>query len=326
MTATLIPTATEAEWLAARRQGITASEIAVIMGLSNWSSPYKLFHQKTGALPPDDDSDRLGLGRYLEPYIVQRFTGRHPEFCTGGTGRELFAHPRRPWQMATPDRLLFDDEGANAGHAHFDSPRARDPISALECKSWGTFDGWGDDGSDDIPVHIRCQALWQADVMGVGTVYVACVFLPGAQLRVYEVVADDTCARADLKLMREEAETFLARIDRNDEPDVDWRPATADALKRLHPDVEDIEAIVGVRTAISYRAACRRFKEAERRKDEMTNRVRAEMGSAHYAKTWRGDPVARRDVYDVKAHTRRASHVDKIVPVAPPKPKGEPSP
>lgn len=316
MTAVLIPTANEAEWLAARRTGITASEIPVVLGLSSFSSPYKLFHQKTGDLPADDDSDRLGLGRHLEPYIAGRFAALHPEFHVHGDGSALFAHPDRRWQMATPDRFVFGS--ANELFELFE------PLAVLECKSWGTFDGWGDDGGDEIPVAIRAQALWQADVMGVGTAYVACVFLPGAQMRVYEIAADDDRGRADLKLMREEARDFLDRIDLGDPPDVDWRPATADALKRLHPDVEDREVPISVQLAGWYRAACRNHKEWERKKKLYENRIREQLGNARRAVIAgpAAEPVARRDVYDVKAHHRKASHVDKLVAI-PPKGAGQ---
>ena len=47
----------------------------------------------------------------------------------------------------------------------------------------------------------------------------------------------------------------------------------------------------------------------------MTNRLREAMGGAHRAVTAAGDVIARRDVYPVKAHTRKASTVDKLVPV-----------
>lgn len=312
MTAVLIPTSSEAEWLAARRAGITASEIAVVMGLSSFSSPYKLYHQKTGDLPADDDNDRLALGRHLEPYIAHRFAERFEHWHVFGDGSTLYAHVDRPWQMATPDRLLYESG---------DRPIA-EPDAVLECKSWGSFDGWGTDGSDEIPVHIRCQALWQGDVMGAGTAIVACVFLPSAQLRIYELDLADDQAQADLKLMREEAREFLDRIDLADPPGIDWRPATTDALKQLHPDVEDRDVEVSRMPIISYRAACRRYKEAEQRKKLTENRLRGLLGNGHRiidART--GEVIARRDVYDVREHTRKASHVDKLVPVQPKEPK-----
>ena len=93
---------------------------------------------------------------------------------------------------------------------------------------------WGEDGTDEIPVHYRCQVLWQMDVMGVDTAFVACLFIQPWKTRVYELTMDDA-ATADLKLMREEARDFLDRIDLRDPPDVDWRPATASALKTPPP-------------------------------------------------------------------------------------------
>lgn len=305
-------TASEADWLAARRQGITASEIAIIMGLSSFSSPYKLYWQKTGDLPPDDQGDRLALGHVLEPWIAERFAERSGLFVTGD-GRSLWAHGERPWQMATPDRFAWESRAVAASIKS-------SPLAVLECKSWGTFDEWGPDGSDEIPVPIRCQVLWQMDVMGVTTGYVACVFLPGAQLRVYELTMDDG-ARNDLALMLSTAERFLGRIAFGDPPEVDWRPATADALKRLHPSVQDIDVPISTQLAQRYQAACRNLKTAERKRDKYANQIRERLGSGHRAV----DPgraglvIARRDVYDVKAHSRKASHVDKLVPVKPPK-------
>src|SRR5258706_1965784 len=107
MPATQIYPANEPAWHAARRQGITASEIPVVMGLSPWSSPYALYHRKTGDLPEPEDTTVLSLGRYLEQWVADAFAERHP-FAVWGDGRKLFAHRDRPWQLATPDRILTE--------------------------------------------------------------------------------------------------------------------------------------------------------------------------------------------------------------------------
>ena len=312
MTATLIETGTEAGWLEARRHGVTASEIASVMGLApdSWASPYALYHRKRGELPGIEDTDAMERGRILEPYIAGRFAKLRPEFAVEGDGRTLYRHPERPWQMATPDRVLTE------------YPALGDFAAVLETKT-DAGDDWGEEGTDQIPVHVRCQVLWQMDVMGVSTAYVACLLMRSWKLRVYEI-ALDAGAEADLELMRGEAREFLDRISRGNPPDVDWRPQTAAALKHLHPDVEDREAVVSTRAAISYRAACRRYKEAERRRDEMTNRLRAEMGSARTAVTRRGEEVATRQAYPVREHVRKASAVDKIVPAKPRKDQASP--
>jgi putative phage-type endonuclease len=327
VTALLIETGAEAEWLAARRQGVTASEIAVVMGLSPYDSPFALYHRKRGDLPDVEDSDAMERGRVLEPYIADRFAKLHPEFIVDGDGRHLYAHPDRPWQMATPDRLL--QESATCGITEHDGVFEVENIAVLETKTdAGGSDEWGDDGSGQIPVHYRCQVLWQMDVLGVTAAYVACLAMRSWKLRVYEIELD-SAAEDDLDLMKNEAGRFLARIAGDIPPDVDWRPQTAAALKHLHPSLEDRDVHIGRQLEISYRSALRRHKEAERRKDEMTNRLREALGSGRRAVAARtfgpdGDRVviATRQVYEVKEHTRKASTVDTLVPA---KPKKDPA-
>lgn len=306
MTAVLIPTASEAEWLAARRRGVTASEIPVVMGLSPYSSPYALYHQKLGTLPAPEETDAMALGKHMESFVAAKFAERRPGFAVTGNGGDLFAHPDRPWQMATPDRLVCDCPGSgNAG-----AVPCVQPLAVLECKIDGGSDEWGEDGTDEIPVHYRCQLLWQMDVIGVGTGYLASLLWHRRQVRVYELTLDEQ-ARADLELMRLEADCFRDRLLYRDEPDVDWRPATRSALTTLHSGLDDAEVTISRRLAISYRAAVKRFKEAERRKDEMTNRLLAALGDGRYAiEAGTGAKVATRSVSHPKRIDTRKLRAD----------------
>jgi len=311
MAGVLIPTPDEAGWLAARRQGITASEVAIVMGLApdEWASPFSLYHQKLGDLPAAEDTVALRIGRHFESLVCELFSEQHPEFALVGDGRTLYAHPARPWQLATPDSLVFEAYeadwhqsrcGAGGDDWAVCSCIVDDaPVAVFEAKTSAAYDGWGDDGSDEIPVHYRCQVLWQMDVLGVGTAYVACLFTHSRKLRVYEITLDAD-AEHDLKLMREEAEMFWSRIQRQDEPDVDWRSATTDALKTLHPGLEQVDVTVGAQLARSYRAAQRRWKDAEKRKDLMTNRMLQAIGTGRRALDPDGRPVATRSVYPAR--------------------------
>lgn len=329
----LIPTGSEAEWLEARRKGVTASEIAVIMGLSPYSSPYALYHQKLGILPADGDQAVFERGRVLEPYVAEKFAKAHPEFYVYGDGRELYSHCDRPWQLATPDRLLF---GPYEGRGW----EEMDPSAVLETKTDAGSDEWGDEGTDEIPVHYRAQVLWQMDVMGVSRAYVSCLDLARWRIRDYVIEHGSTPEEADgddasecdiccdILMMRDAALDFLGRIERQEPPDVDWRPATAYALKQLHPSLEDRDAHIGRQLEISYRAAVRRHKEAEQRKDEMTNRLRDAMGSANRAvaagtvgKDGKRVVIASRQVYEVRESVRKGYTVDKLVPAKPKKEK-----
>jgi putative phage-type endonuclease len=318
----MIKTDTEEEWHAARRQGITASEIAVVMGLApgTQNSPYALYHRKLQLLPEPEDSTAMELGRFLESWVAGRFQDLYPEFFLAGDGRDLFAHRERPWQLATPDKVIFDTACTECGQQH--CAWNNQPVAVLECKTSATRDGWGEDGSDEIPVHYRCQVLWQMDVMGVSTGYVACLFLATRQVRVYEITLD-SLAGADLELMRQEAVHFRGRLETGSPPEVDWTPATAAALKHLHPGLEDREVVISGTLARQYKAACRAVDRADRRKALAVNRIRARLGNGRYVLDRDGQPVATRQVYGVKAHLRKAATVDKLVPAKPPK---EPAP
>ena len=333
MTAVLVPTASEAEWLEARRKGVTASEIAILMGLSPYSSPYALYHQKLGILPGQDDSPAMERGRVLEPYVVQKFGELHPELMVVGSGRELFRHEDRPWQMATPDRMLCDDMRLD-----FDGDTVIEefePLALLETKTASDMSDWGEPGTDEIPVHYRCQVLWQMDVTGVGKAYVTVLDIPRWEVREYVIehnpaghIGDSTGEQPqgdcevcdDQQMMRGEARLFLDRIARGEAPDVDWRPATIGALKQLHPSVTDEDVFVGSQVATRYRAAVRNFKYWEKRKHLYEAQLRQQMGPARRA--WSGgEVIARRDVYEVGESARKAYTVDKLVPVKPKKEK-----
>lgn len=306
------------EWIEARRAGVTASEIPIVMGLvpGDWNSPFNLYYVKRGEIDPPPDNDVMRVGRWLEPYVLDEFAARHPEFhlTVGG----LHAHPQRGWQMATFDGRLYDDVcrcGAD-GDPNPDivctcTVDFEEPVSALEAKTVPSWDDWGEEHTDDIPVHYKAQGLWQADVLGVPETVFAVLNRATGEYREYAVAHDpDECA-----LMRAEAETFLKRLEVGDPPPVDAAAATTDALKALHPDLDKGQDVpIGTQLAQRYRSACRKAKAAEERKTHYTNRILAALGNAQYA-MHDGEKVATRVVFDrkdVKTKKLREDHPDLV--------------
>src|SRR5258706_13864321 len=92
------------------------------------------------------------------------------------------------------------------------------------------------------------------------------------RIRIYRGVIDEA-AGADMRIMRAEAEAFLRRVAAGDPPDVDWRPATTSALKRLHPSLDDTEIPVPMTLAGQYQAACTSLKPADPRKKLAENKL-----------------------------------------------------
>jgi putative phage-type endonuclease len=292
-------------WLDVRRGGVTASEIGVIMGFSPYQSAFSLYWEKRGMLPEEPDNPRMSLGRTLEPYVCDQFALRYPGLTLTQLG--LAAHRERPWQMATCDRIASD---ALNGAAPFPA----------EAKTSSLSDGWGPDGSEQVPLAYRCQVLWQMDVLGADAGYIACLFLLTQDIRVYEIPRDDE----DIAVLREHAQEFLRRVRDRDDPPVDGSSATRRALRYLTPPDEDAApARLSPRLRLSYEAAVRDYRRAEARKNLMENRVRDALGEARYGVDARtGKKVVTRSVYPVKEHVRKATVVDKLIPARKSEPEG----
>lgn len=307
--ARLIPVAPEsAEWHEARRKGVTASEIAVLLGISPFDSAFNLYWKKIGTLPDDYDSDRLSLGRHLEPWVADRFAELHPEFILQQRPG-LYASVERLWQMATPDGLIQD--AASSGIVERDGVFDVEHLAVWEGKTSGTYDGWGDDGTDEIPAYIRAQVLWQMDVMGVRSAFVSCLFLATQKTRHYEIAYDP----ADVELMRARALAFLIALKAEEPPPIDSHDATTTALQQLYPDVaEDETATVPADVAEDYRWSHEQLKAAKDQAQHADNALRGAMKDARYAVDETGAKVCSRSVYERDGFWMPATTIDRLNP------------
>lgn len=96
--------AERAEWLAERRKGIGGSDIPVLMGVSDYTSEYELWLDKTGRSEPEQ-TEAMRRGHWLEPHVVDYFVAQ-----TGIAVRRcgLVAHKENPILRVTPDRNTDD--------------------------------------------------------------------------------------------------------------------------------------------------------------------------------------------------------------------------
>jgi putative phage-type endonuclease len=263
---------TDAGW------SVTASEIAAVLGISPWDTPFSLYWRKRQGWETEDDEAKA-IGRILENGVISLCAGRHPDAELIRSG--LYAHPARLWQMATPDAICY----------------ARDTWTFVEVVDAKTAERrtepWGEDGTDDIPAYYRAQLLWQMDVLGVARGRLGVLFLQNRQYREYIVDYD---AR-DVAVMHAAAARFRADLDTETPPPVDGHPATTETLRRLHPSVVDEAVEIPAQLAEAYRrvkALSRRIAAAEAR---VCNRVRDALGPFRVA-THDGREIAKRSVYD----------------------------
>lgn len=276
-------------WYEARRHGITASEIATVLGLSRWDSPLSLYFRKRGELDDDEDDYRMALGRELEHYVLRCFTtltGIDTDPCG------LVASTERPWQLATPDSVC-------AGHL------------PVEAKTALSEDNWGPSGTSQVPIAYRAQLLWQCDTLGADRGYLCVIFLRSGEPRWYEIDWDS----ADVGVMREAGAEFLRRVTDGDPPAADSLEATRKALKARYPASPDVPDVVcGASLERSWRAALKADKAAAERKAELENRIRVLMGQSTRLRGPDGDIIATRRVYQRAGYEVKPAMIDALYP------------
>jgi putative phage-type endonuclease len=258
------------EWHAARAETVNGSEIAAILGISPYDSPFSLWHRKAGRLGEVAQDDVMYWGSQIEPVIRDEFNRRHPgEFGRRGfQARGLFRHHDRTWQGGGPD-------GVAAG-------------CLLEVKTARYDDEWGEPGSAEIPVHYRAQCLWYLDVFGYQVCHVAAL-ITGSDYREYRIEHDAD----EAAFMRDRARAFLDTLTTGQAPPIDGHTATYEAVKELHPEIEAGEVELPAAVAEPYLAALAAVTDAETEKRRAAAEVLTAMGGAQYA-TYRRERIASR--------------------------------
>jgi putative phage-type endonuclease len=157
-----------ARWLAARKAGLGASEVAAILGLApaSWGvTPLSIWLDKTNPEVIDGEpTERMQWGLLLEKPILTEFTRRHAKALgikvTGSPG--LLAHEDHPWLMATPDGVGV-------------SVLTAEPECTLEVKSNNHF-ALREEWAEGVPLNYQVQKQVQLAVTGLSYGYVIPLF------------------------------------------------------------------------------------------------------------------------------------------------------
>ncbi len=151
MSNTIIRPASREEWLEVRKSGIGSSEVATIVGLNPWETPYQLWRRKRGLDAPKPENFAMKAGHYLED-AVSRFwadeTGR--QIIKRSAGDWIIRDNDRPYLQVSPDRTFWTGES-----------RANSDKGILECKTTQMAVD-----ANDIPKHWFCQVMYQLGVAG----------------------------------------------------------------------------------------------------------------------------------------------------------------
>lgn len=152
MSNTVIKPKDRNEWLEYRKSGIGSSEVATILGLNPWETPYQLWRRKKGLDPAKNETFAMKAGHYLEDAVAQFWhdeTGC--EIIKSSAGDWLIRDNERPYLQVSPDRTFWlAGEKKNLSNK-----------GILECKTTQL-----QISADDLPKHWFCQVQYQLGVAG----------------------------------------------------------------------------------------------------------------------------------------------------------------
>ena len=275
------------KWLAERRTRISSSDIPIILGLGykGWT-PAKLAEIKLGITGEMEASERMQLGTVLEPEAVRRWERKHGRETSRAPS--LCVNKERPWQSATPDRLIDGFRHLLEAKVIFDYPD----------------DEWGEDGSARIPEKHVCQTTWQMDTVGGELCDVTALFVPHEQ-RSYQIEYDAELA----EMLRAAGLEFYEFINSEGVPPPDWRPeVTADVMGKclsVRPwECRELTA-AEEEAAREYKRYKEVIKEAEEEAEKLKAKILQAAGDASDCTFPGGGYLTRKKVcrgsYEVKA-------------------------
>jgi len=226
-----------------RTFSIGGSDAAAACGISPYKTPLELYMEKAGISQPKDISsnDAVYWGSRLEQVIAEEYvrrTGSMVEFP-----EETFYHPTHSFLSA-----------------HIDG-RMTGLKKLLECKTAGAFnrDGWGEEKTDDVPLHYIVQVQHYMGITGDESCDLA-VLIGGQDYRIYQIARDQELITNLIQALK----IFWLRIENKNPPD----PTNNDDLKLIY-GIDNGKAIESNSDVAEIHASLKTLKKKIKKNEEV---------------------------------------------------------
>lgn len=241
----------KAEWLKKRTLCITGTDIGAILGLNPYKTAFEVWMSKTSEQPELADNAAMSWGRRLEPVIAEVYTEqtgiplKHGEFIC----KEISGIPCG----GTPDYTAADRE------------------LVLEIKTARSGNGWGDSGTDEIPIQYLSQVVWYMGILQYEIAHVA-VLIGASDFRTYTLEWQPDLWQG----MLEQAGDFWQLVKSGTPPDIDGSGGAREWIKNTFKGGNGI--IEEPAADLNFAASELRYwqkmeKVAKEGKDKWTNRT-----------------------------------------------------
>lgn len=275
---------TREEWLTLRKQSIGGSDVAAVIGASRWSTPFKVWAEKTGRLERNkENSEYMYWGVVMEPILRAEFSKR-----TGFVVKEvnsIFASSEHEFLTANIDGYVVMENGEYA---------------VLELKTAGLYSE--NDWENGLPVEYYLQVQHYLYVTGLRKGYVA-VLIGGNTFKHIIVDRDEEVINTIVSLAVQFWNYYMAA---DVAPSVDSKDN--EILTKLYPrsqssSIKFTEEMISVFE--QYEAAKLLIDQGKKAKEEAEARIKASLKENDTAlcATWK---------VTWKSSARKTLNVDKV--------------
>jgi len=200
---------TRERWLDCRMHGpdgdipytLGGSDVAVVFGVSPWTTPLELWHIKKGLMQANDSANAAvkEMGHLMEPIVAQCYAKATGNKVIPDTG--LYQHADYPWALANLD-FRVEEKGKQG---------------VLEIKTT-TYHKAGDWAEGQIPYFYELQVRYYLAVMDLDFADIACMwgFNPETDMAICRINRD-SAAEA---LIFEKLDAFIESLEVDILPDM----------------------------------------------------------------------------------------------------------
>lgn len=243
-------------WLEHRKTQIGGSDAAAILGLNEYVSPYTVWADKLGMIPPVDDNEAMRQGRDLEQYVAERFCE-----ATGKKVRRennILINPDFPYAHANVDRIVI---GEDAG---------------LECKTTSSLN-MKKFKNGTYPDKYYVQCVHYMMVTGAKKWYLAVLVL-NRSFMWFEIERDED----EITALAKSEEDFWKHVESKTAPTIDGTESTTETIGTIYNESNgNSVSLFGFDNDLeTYMALTAQIKALEALKDESANKVKAYLENA----------------------------------------------
>lgn len=300
--------ATREEWLDLRKQDVTASQAAALLGAHPYSSAYQLWADKTGRSSEEAENAAMRRGRLLEPVVIEMLREERPEWIIEyPLGNTYYRDPDLRIG-ATPDAFATIPDQGGIGI-----------VQAKTTSDWSFKNNWIDPDTHEVvlPIWIAVQAIVEADLTGADWAVVAVLTVGhGIDLQVIDIPLHAGVRERLHKAVRD----FWTIVDKGGHPPIDWMKdarTVLDVYRDADGSVADLSEVEGFdRMVADYHAAKAAEREAKARADGIKPQIIATLGNAEIGETldwFVSAKVQHRKSYTVKESSSRVLRIKQKV-------------